>query len=265
MRGAARYLTVLGIQLRASTAVGMQYRFDFLLEGVMTLFWMVVTLTPLFVVFGTRGEIAGWSYPEALVVVGWFTLIRGILEGAINPSLLTVIDHVRKGTLDFVLLKPFDAQFMVSTAKFDPWRMFDGFGAIAIFVYAFAKLGRTPALLHVLAAVALLLAAVMVLYSIWILVISAAFFAVRIDNLSYFFNSVLDAARWPISVFRGALRFVFTFVFPLALMTSFPAMALLGKLDLTTALLSVGGGLAFSVFARLAWRRSIAHYTSASS
>jgi ABC-2 type transport system permease protein len=29
-----------------------------------------------------------------------------------------VMDHIRKGTLDFVLLKPADAQFLVSTARF---------------------------------------------------------------------------------------------------------------------------------------------------
>ncbi|MBS2033027.1 MAG: ABC-2 family transporter protein [Deltaproteobacteria bacterium] len=105
----------------------------------------------------------------------------------------------------------------------------------------------------------------MVLYPSWIPVISAAFFAVRIDHLSCFFNSVLDAARGPLSGFLGTLRFVFPFVFPLAPMTSFPAMALLGKLDLTTAVLSVGGGLAFGILARLAWGPSIAHDTSSSS
>ncbi len=48
---------------------------------------------------------------------------------------------------------------------------------------------------------------------------------VKVDNLSYLFVSIFDAARWPADVFRGALRAVFTFVVPLALMTTFPARA----------------------------------------
>ena len=48
-----------------------------------------------------------------------------ILEGAVSPSLTAVVEHIRKGTLDFVLLKPADAQFLVSTAKFEPWRVVD--------------------------------------------------------------------------------------------------------------------------------------------
>ena len=49
------------------------------------------------------------------MVTGWFILLQGVLDGAINPGLQAVIEHIRKGTLDFVLLKPADAQFLVST------------------------------------------------------------------------------------------------------------------------------------------------------
>ncbi len=56
------------------------------------------------------------------MVTGWFTFLEGVLEGAINPSLAEVVEHIRKGTFDFVLLKPADAQFLVSTAPVQPWR-----------------------------------------------------------------------------------------------------------------------------------------------
>src|SRR5882672_2217749 len=141
----ARYGRLLGVQLRVSAITAMQYRGDFVVRGFVTALWMSVTLLPLFVVFGARKAVAGWSFPEALVVVGWFTLVRAVLEGGVSPSLTAVVEHVRRGTLDFVLLKPADAQFLVSTAKFEPWRVIDVAGALAIFVYAFAHLGRWPA------------------------------------------------------------------------------------------------------------------------
>ena len=87
----------------------------------------------------------------------------------------------------------------------------------------------------------------------------------RLDNLIYLFNSVFDAARWPASVFRGVWRVLFTFVVPLALMTTYPALALLGRLDAATAARALGGALAFVLLARAVWRRSIGHYRSASS
>ena len=96
----------------------MQYRMDFVLDGVVEIFWMAAAIVPLLVVFHGRPSIAGWSFGEALMVMGWFTFLEGVLEGAINPSLASVVEHIRKGTLDFVLLKPADAQFLVSTARF---------------------------------------------------------------------------------------------------------------------------------------------------
>jgi ABC-2 type transport system permease protein len=262
---AFRYARLMRVQLRMAAIGAMQYRTDFVVRGFLAVLWMSVTLVPLLVVFGTRQTVAGWSFPEALVVVGWFTLLRGVLEGAVSPSLTAVVEHVRRGTLDFVLLKPADAQFLVSTAKFEPWRVIDLAGALAIFAYAFAHLGRWPRAGDLLLGAGFFGLAVLILYSFWILVVSAAFWVVKVDNLSYLFGSLFDAGRWPITVFQGGLRFVFTFVFPLALMTTYPALALLGRLQLRTALFALAGGLAFAVVARAVWGRALAMYTSASS
>ena len=73
------------------------------------------------------------------------------------------------------------------------------------------------------------------------------------DNLVYLLTSVFDAARWPASVFRGAFHILFTFVIPLALMTTYPSLALLGKLSLRTAAGAVAGSFLFAAVARAIW------------
>ena len=260
-----RYLHLFWIQLRTSALLALQYRWDFLIDGAISVFWTLSALVPLLVIYQARHEIAGWSFPEALVVVGWFTLLEAILEGAINPSLTSVVDHIRKGTLDFVLIKPADAQFLVSTARLLPWRATNVLTAGVIFVYAFHELGHGPSLVAVGASALLFVTAVFILYSLWILTVSAAFYVVRIDNLTFLFTSIFDAARWPASVFRGLIRVAFTFVVPLALMTTFPAEAMLGHLRPFILLLPVGMALVFGIVSRLVWLRAVARYTSASS
>lgn len=259
-----RYLRLLGLEFRLSLATAMQYRTDFLVDGVITTAGTAVGLVPLWVAFHGR-PVAGWSYESALVVVGCFTLLKAVLDGGVNPSLVAVVDMIRQGTLDFVLLKPVDAQFLVSTAKFLPWKALDVLLAAGLLVWAFRLLGRTPGLAQIAVAAALLLSAMVVLYSMWILVISVAFWVVRLDNLSYLFNSIFDFAHWPVSIFKGIWRFVFTFVIPLAIMTTYPAEALLGTLAPDTALLAIGGSLGFATLARAIWTRAIQRYTSASS
>lgn len=260
-----RYGQLLWAQLRTSLATAMQYRADFLVGGVMTVYWTGFNLIPLFILYNERSTVAGWSFDAALIVIGWFTVLRAVLEGAINPSLMAVVERVRTGSFDFVLLKPVDAQFLVSTAQFAPWKIIDFLAGIALVIIAFARLGMVPSAANVALSALLLGAAVLILYSLWILVISASFYVIRIDNLTYLFNSVFDAARWPVQVFRGVWRFLFTFVIPLALMTTFPAMAILGSLGGSTALFCIGGAALFAAIARLMWRAALASYTSASS
>jgi ABC-2 type transport system permease protein len=260
-----RYLRLFAVQLRASLQVTMQYRAEFFVGLFMAAFWVFWNVVPMFVLWTQRSTIAGWSLEEAALVTAWFTFLRAILDGAVQPSLQAVVEHIRKGTLDFVLLKPADAQFLVSTAKFEVFNLVDATAAGALAVWALHRLHRVPRAGQIATALVLTVAAAGLLYALAILVISAAFYVVRLDNLIYLFNSVFDAARWPASVFRGVWRVLFTFVVPLALMTTYPALALLGRLEGGTALRAFGGAMLFVVLARAVWKRSIGHYRSASS
>ncbi len=80
-----RYLRLLGLQLRVSLQLSMQYRWDFFLEGLLAIFGAGVALLPLWVAFGARERIGSdpaWTFPESLVVLAWFGLLKGVLEGA---------------------------------------------------------------------------------------------------------------------------------------------------------------------------------------
>jgi ABC-2 type transport system permease protein len=261
----SRHLSLLAVQLRLSLLLSLQYRWELLADGVLSLFWTLTALLPLWLVFEERPLIAGYSFPEALVVLGFFTTLQGVLEGAIHPSLTTVIEAVRTGTFDFTLLKPADAQFLVSTSRFQPFRVLNVVAGLGIMVRAFVILDRIPSAAQCGLACVLFVSAIAILYALTILTISASFYVGRIDNLRYLFTAVFDAARWPSSVYRGVLGFLFTFVIPLGLMTSYPARALLGLLAPEQALVGLLFGLAFSLGSRWVFGRAIARYTSASS
>ncbi|MBL8953957.1 MAG: ABC-2 family transporter protein [Myxococcaceae bacterium] len=260
-----RYLQLLKLQLRTSALLAAQYRWDFLIDGLISLVWAATAIAPLLIVYSGRSQtmIPGWSMNEALVVTGWFILLQAILEGAINPGLQAVVDHIRKGTLDFVLLKPADAQFLVSTSRFQLWRVVSVGTGIAVFFIAFGRMGRAPSPAGLAQATVLLCTATLVLYSMWILIVSTAFYVVKVDNLTYMFSSIFDAARWPSSVFRGVLKAVFTFVIPLALMTTWPAEALLGRLEPVTLVYAIAASLGFAAASRTVWLLSLRRYASA--
>jgi ABC-2 type transport system permease protein len=258
-----RYAQLFAIQIKAAALLSLQYRLDFAFQSVMALFWTATALLPLWVLFSMRTGVAGWTAHEALLVAGFFIALKGVLQGVIQPSLTSVVEHIRKGTLDFLLLKPADAQFLLSTAKLDLAHVVDVMAGLGLVGWAYAQSGQRLSAGSVALAMLILVCAVAILYAIWILVVSLAFKVVKIDNLSYLIVSTFDAARWPSSVFRGALSIVFTFVIPLALMTTYPALALLDRLAPTQVLTSVLVAIGFLALSRAVWLRSVRSYTGA--
>jgi ABC-2 type transport system permease protein len=260
-----QYLRLFLVQLRISAAAGMAYRADFIVEGVMAIAWMALALLPLSVLYNDRTDVAGWDHPSALVVMAYFLGVRAVLEGVVSPSLLDLVERIRSGAFDYVLLKPVDAQALISASRFEPWKIFDLLGAIALVIYAFHQRGSTPSATGLALGALLFVNGVLAMYAVWIMCAAAAFWVVRLDNLTYLLGAIFDVARWPIQVFRGLWRIVFTFVIPVAVMTTFPAMALLDRLEPRIVLATLAGTAILLVISRLVWRTAIRNYTSASS
>jgi ABC-2 type transport system permease protein len=259
------YLRLVAVQLRTSMAQAMAYRFNFIFQGVFSLAWMGVALIPLLIAFDKRPMVAGWDRNSALVMMAYFMAVKAIMEGIISPSLTNLVESIRSGAFDYTLLKPVDAQLMISASRYEPWRIFDLLGAIGLAIYAFVQKGHAPEPQHLAAGLGLFIAGIFAVYALWIVCAAASFWVVRLDNLVYLLQAVFDIARWPVQVFSPVWRLLFTFVIPVAVMTTFPAMALLGTLSPRAALATVGGSLLMLVVSRMIWRSAIRNYTSASS
>jgi ABC-2 type transport system permease protein len=260
-----RYFRLFAIQLRISVATAMAYRANFVVQGLMSILWTAITVLPLIVLFGQRSEVAGWDQPSMLIVLAYFYGVRAILEGTISPSLVNLVARIRNGSFDYTLLKPVDAQVLVSTSQYEPTRALELITAIAMIVYAFVQRGRPPAPADIALGIVLFATGVAATYALWILCAAAAFWVGRLDNLMFLLDAIFDVGRWPVTVFHGVWRFTFTFVIPIALMTTYPAKALLGTLAAGPAIATAAGALVLVGLSRLMWRTAIRSYTSASS
>jgi ABC-2 type transport system permease protein len=195
-------------------------------------------------------------------VTAWFTLMKALLEGMMTPSLVATVEQIRRGTFDFVLVKPVDAQLWASIGKIDVQSIIDVLVAIGIGGVALARLHHVPTFVQAGSALLVTIAGIAVLYALNVLALSTAFFVARIDNLAYLLAAVFDAARWPVSIFRGGTRVFFTFVLPLGLMTTYPPLALLGRLGPMSIAISIWVGALALVVARFVWLRALASYRS---
>ncbi len=249
---------------RTSFANAAQYRADFLFDGVTGLLRVAGVLVPVALVFGQREEVLGWTAPELTLVTGLFFFVQALLTGVVEPNLGEVVEAVRSGSFDFLLLKPVDPQLLASVRRIAPARIWDLLAATGLVGWSLSRL-PPPAPLDVLAAAVTLLSGLSALYGVWLLAICASFWFVRVDNLRYLLWAVSDAGRWPLSVFGPAVRTALVLVVPIGVATTFPALALRGEWTAPLVAGAVGVGAAFALGSRWVWTRALASYTSASS
>ena len=119
----------------------MEYRVNFVLATLTSLGNLLGSVFGLFLFYRTGYTFKGWSWEEALVVLGIFTVLEGFSTTFLAPNLNRIVSQVQQGTLDFVLLKPISSQFWLSTNTISPWGLPDLVFGIVLIIYAGGRLG----------------------------------------------------------------------------------------------------------------------------
>ena len=242
-----------------------EYRVNLWIELLATAGNLAGSLFVLSLLYRPGRGIGGWSWEAALVVLGAYTVLDGFSTTLLRPNLSTIVAHVREGTLDFVLLKPIDSQFWLSTRSFSPWGLPGVVAGIALIGWALARSEEVLSPGGLALALALLTAGALILYSLWFLLAGLSIWFVKVWNATEVLRYTLVAGRYPISAYPPALRVVFTLVLPVAFLTTVPAEALRGRASAAWALGSLAAAAISLVGTRLFWQFALRHYTSASS
>ncbi len=258
------YLRLVGVYLRINFMGELAYRVNFLLQLFQSVLELATALLGLRLVFSYTDSLCGWTADEMVVLVGVYIMAGGVIGLVIEPSLEQFIASVRDGVLDFTLIKPKDAQFMISLQKFNVWKLIDVALGAAVVATALVRLGSTVGPLQGLSFAVMLLAGLVVIYSFWLMLATLSFWFVRLENILSIFQSMYEAGRWPLSLYPGWLRFALTFVVPVAFATTIPAQALTGRLAMPSLIGAVALAVGLTLGSRLFWLFGLRHYSGAS-
>ena len=98
----------------------------------------------------------------------------------------------------------------------------------------------------------------------WLMLATAAFWLVRIEEVQELFQGLYRAGQYPVGIYPGWLRTTLTFFVPVAFAVTIPAESLTGRLEAGTALGTLALAGLFFAAARWFWRFALRHYTGAS-
>lgn len=258
-----RYFSVLRQFWGTAIAAELEYRVNFVLAAVSSLGNFAGSLFSLFLFYRTGYSFEGWPWEAALLVVGLFTLLEGFSATLLSPNLNRIVTHVQQGTLDFVLLKPISSQFWLSTRSFSLWGLPDFVLGLLLIGYAGQRL-RLPATAYLLTLPTVLFS-FLILYSLWFILGATSIWFVKVYNVTEVLRGLVAAGRFPMVAYPASYRFFFTFIVPVAFLTTVPAQTLRGEVS---GQWIVAAGLLAGLLLVLAnqfWRFALRFYTSASS
>ena len=101
-----RYLRLLAIFARTELQFAAEYRVNLLLDLFEEVIIVTSSLAAVLILFTRTGVINGWTLPQMIVLLGVYYIIQGANSVMFETSFERFMEHVRLGTLDFILIKP---------------------------------------------------------------------------------------------------------------------------------------------------------------
>jgi len=228
---------------------------------------LVTGVLAISVIFGQVESMRGWTQASTLALLGVYLTLTALSDLFIGPSLSKIAGlegDIHQGRFDFTLLKPVNPQLLVTFQRWNPMAVLDVLLGLGVVGFASAQLGQSLRVPDILSFLAMLGAALTLMYAL--VLIGAALTFWKPDFLFlWFFNMMLQTARYPVGMYPGWLRLILTWVLPVGLMTTVPAQALTGMLSPPMAIGAVLLALAFLIAASILFRVGIRRYASASS
>jgi len=227
VNGFSLYCRYLGASIRGQ----MQYRASFIL---MTLGGFLVTFSEfigIWVLFSRFKSLAGWNLAEIAFFYGLVSVAFALSESAARGFDL-FSGLIKTGGFDRVLLRPRRLALQIAAQELQLMRIGRLSQALVILIWASisldvdwnaARLGLT-----VMAAAG----GACLFYGLFVLQATLCFFSTEtLEVMNVLTYGGVETAQFPISIYRDSFRRFFTFVVPLACVTYFPILEILGRED----------------------------------
>jgi len=259
----SKYPNLLKLFWGSAIAAELEYRFNFVIGVITSVGNLLGSLFGLFLFYRQGYQFQGWSWHQSLIVLAIFTILQGFSTTFLLNNLNKIVQQVQDGTLDFVLLKPVSSQFWLSTRTFSPWGLPDILLGLFLLGYAGSQLNLNW--LNYLGGIIPFSAAIAIIYSLWFMLGTTSIWFVKIYNVTEVLRGLLEAGRYPITAYPVAYKFFFTFVVPVAFITTVPAETILGQGSLPWIISSILLAIALLFCSTKFWQFALRFYTSASS
>ncbi len=256
---------LLGTLLKINVQQDLAYRADAIVNILVNLMWLGWELLGLSILFSNTATLGGWGPGELIALLGVFRLVNTLMAALIWPNTEKFNAGMRDGSLDYTLLQPVNSLFLITFSRIIIWRVWDIVLAAVLIVTGIGMSGGGATPLNLISFLLLTASGAGIIYSLWIVMMAFTFWFIKFDNNVTILQALLDAGRFPATVYPPWLRLIVTFEVPIAVATTIPLQALRGDLPGWQVVLFLGVGVASLLVAARVWKAGVRRYSGASS
>ena len=258
-------LKLLSAFLKVNIQMALAYRADTVVNILLNIMWLGWELLSLNIIFSNTTTLGGWGLGELIALLGVFRLVNTLMIALIWPNTEKFNQSIRDGSMDYTILQPVNSMFLVTFSRITVWRIWDLVLAVILIVVGINMAGDITTPLNILTFILLAITGTLIIYSLWIVLIAMTFWFTKFDNNVTILQALLDAGRYPSTVYPVWLRVIVTFVIPIAVATTIPLQALRGELEPSRILLFIGVSIISFWIATKVWKLGLKQYSGASS
>lgn len=231
--------------------IGKMIRFGF--------FWLLIVS-----IFIHTNLFAGYDQYQILLFFLTFNVVD-VGAQAFLRGIYLMREDVRKGNFDYLLTKPINTLFHTLSRLTDILDFLFLLPVLGLLVYVLIQLSATITFTGILWYIAFLGLSFTLVVSIHIMSASLTIWTMESENGIWFYRESMTLGRFPPEIFSYTVQMIFTFILPVIVMVAFPVKALLGTLSVPWILTGISIAILFAVISLQLWKKSLSHYSSASS
>lgn len=261
------YFRYVGVSIRGQ----MQYRASFVM---LTLGQFVVTgieILAIWALFARFKTLGSWRLAEVALFYGLVHVAFAIAEG-VGRGFDTFDRLVKSGEFDRLLLRPRSTVLQVGSRELHLMRVGRLAQGLIVLLWAASALNVQWSAARIGLAVSAVVGGACLFCGLFVLQATLSFWTIEtLEVMNTVTYGGTETAQFPLSIYRPWFRKFFTFVVPLACVTYFPALAILGREDVhldspvwfrwSAPLI----GVLFLVLALQVWKFGVRHYRSTGS
>ncbi len=264
-RGFMFYARIYRMVIAQDIKSKMSYRADFIISTFGMILTNTVGFMSFYILFRNFPSINGWDYNEMLFLYG-FSLIALTPLQCLFDNNWSLRFAVESGDFIKYCFRPINIFFYYISEVFDVKGLGQLAFGISVLAYSWIHLTIPVTFFTMAKLILMLLTASLFMTAIMNAAAATCFWIIRSGYIMVTMFRFKDYARYPITIFDGIFRILFTFVIPIAFIAYYPGLVILRPDDIPLlSILSPFIGILFFYLSYKLWMLGARRYNGTGS